>query len=377
MKLTLLDYVQTILSSLESDEVNSISDTPESMQVANIVKQTYYNIIARSDLPEHKQLINLNPSLDETQPVVMNIPAGVHKIYWLKYFNSNVNSFPPTTDPHGVNVDLVNTPNWQTTSTTTNTIGTGTKTFTVASAGLGIQPGQGAVITATTGNTMTGTVISYIGTTLVISIISTTGSGTFSSWSLVSNAAFNMAVPGYQYVSIIPLKQLLDMTNSFNPTDSDVESFVFTDSTNGFPGTYTFYYKNDRQPCYCAVLNDTWVIFDSFDSTQDTTLQTSKVMAFGEIIPQWQMIDSFIPNIDEGQIPLLLNESKSLAFYELKQTLHQKAEQESKRAWSSIQRDKSVADKPSYFDQLPNFGRWGRSSYAGLSYFKLRGWDRP
>src|SRR6266852_5680765 len=289
MKLTLLDYFQTILSSLNSDEVNSISDSTETLQVANIVRQTYFNIIARSDLPEHYQLLQLTPSIDIVEPVIMTVPAGFGKILWLKYFNSNPNSTGTTTSSHDLNTDLV--------------------------------------------ATATGSPIP----------------------------------PGYQYVNIVPVKQFLDITNSYNPQEAGVASLVFNDTSNNFPGVFTFYYRTDRQPFYCTVLSDNYVIFDSFDSTQDSTLQTSKTMAFGEIIPIWQMVDGFIPNIDETTVPLLLNEAKSLAFFELKQTAHVKAEQESKRAWSSVQKDKSLANKPSYFDQLPNFGRWGRSSFAGLS----------
>ena len=299
MKLSLLDYVQTILSSLDSDEVNSISDTPESLQVANIVKQTYFNIISRSDLPEHTQLLQLEPSLDVIEPVVMHVPDGYQKIQWIKYFNTNPNDTGTTTSTHDVNTDITS---------------------------------------------------SLIGTPIP---------------------------PGYQYVKIVSVKQFLDITNSYNPQENGVATFTFNDTSNNFPGTFTFYYRTDRQPYYCTVLSDSYVIFDSYDSTQDSTLQASKTMAFGEVIPRWQMVDTFIPNIDEPTVPLLLNEAKSLAFFELKQTAHVKAEQESKRAWSSVQRDKSLVNKPGYFDQLPNFGRWGRSSFAGISPFKLRGWDRP
>lgn len=299
MILSLLDYVQSILSSLDSDEVNSISDTPESLQVAEIVKTTYFNIIARTHLPEHKQLLQLESSADNTRPVLMYIPDGISKIEWIKYFNSNNLATASTTTAHGVNTDLV---------TTTNV---------------------------------------------------------------------PSAVPGYEYVTILPNQQFLDITNAFNPNESNVDSFTFNDTSNNFPGNFTFYYKDDRQPFYCTFLSDFYVVFDSFDSAVDSTLQQSKTMALGQIIPRWEMTDTFIPNIDETQIPLLLNEAKSLAFFELKQTLHSKAEQESKRHWSSIQKDKSKADKPSYFDQLPDFGRYGRSSHSGLSYFKQRGWDKP
>jgi len=301
MRPTLLELTQMILSSLESDNVNSISDNDESMQVANILKQTFFNIVSRSDLPEHRQLIQLQPSLDETMPVLMFIPQGVTKIDWVKYFNSDVFDIASGgSSQHGTNVDLV--PN---------------------------------------------------------------------------NSVVSPAPPGYQYVTMIPVAQFLDITNSFNPEESNVQSFTFSDQINGYPGTYTFYYKNDRQPMYCTCVTDNYIVFDSFDSAVDSTLQASKTMAYGSIVPIWVMEDDYIPPIDESQIPLLLNEAKSLAFYELKQTLHQKAEQEAKRGWSAIQKDKSKFDKPSYFDQLPNFGRWGRSSYGGMSYFKLRGWDRP
>ena len=188
----------------------------------------------------------------------------------------------------------------------------------------------------------------------------------------------NIAPPGYLYVTIIPIQQFLDITNSYNPTENDVNSFTFTDTQAGFPGSYTFYYKTQSQPCYCTVLNDYYVIFDSYDSTQDSTLQASKTMCYGEIIPYWTMTDTFIPNIDDNQVPLLLNEAKSLAFFELKQTSHSKAEQEARRQWTSVQKDKAKIDTQSYFDQLPDFGRNARGGgFATPSYFKLRGWDRP
>ncbi len=51
----------------------------------------------------------------------------------------------------------------------------------------------------------------------------------------------------------------------------------------------------------------------------DTTLQTSKTLCYGQIIPTFTLEDSFIPDLDDTQFPLLLNEAKAIAFVELKQ----------------------------------------------------------
>lgn len=297
MKYTNLEYVQSILSSLGSEEVNSVSDTPEALQVLDVLKTTYFNIISRTHPPEHKQLIQLDPSLDPAMPVLMYVPEGIKKIEWLKYFNSNILPNDDSTGfQHDLNVDIVST------------------------SGMSTPP-----------------------------------------------------PPGYQYVSIIPIKQFLDMTSGFNPENDNVESFIFTDNSNNYPGVYTFYYRIDKQPQYCTVLSNFYVIFDGYDATQDSTLQASKTQAFGEIAPIWRNEDDFIPPLDEEQVQLLLNEAKSLAFFELKQTVHTKAEQEAKRQWSSVQKDKSIVNRPTYFDQLPNFGRKGTMA---TRYFKDMGWDR-
>ena len=82
-------------------------------------------------------------------------------------------------------------------STTSNTIGTGTKTFTV-SAGKSFAPGIYLVITDTgiPSDYMHGSVTSYSGTTLVMNISDTGGSGTFATWNIspsVPNLSVNAA----------------------------------------------------------------------------------------------------------------------------------------------------------------------------------------
>src|SRR5258706_681776 len=213
MKLTLLNMTQNILSALNSDEVNSIGDTAESLQVAEVIKTTYFNILARSKLPIQKELFQLDDASDITQPVLMYRPDRVAKMEWIKYYDSKQAN---QTDP----------PN------------------------------------------------------------------------------------GYKYVTILPVRQFIDMVDSFNTTDTSVQTFTFT--ANG--KSFTFYYKNNKTPQFCTALENYYVIFDGFDSSVDSTLHASKTMCWGEILPVWSMDGSFIPDLDDQQFPFLFNQAKSLAF---------------------------------------------------------------
>lgn len=249
MKLTLLDLTQNILSSLNSDEVNSYSDTTESRQVAEIIRTAYFNIVTRAQLPEHKAIVGLTSSLDVTKPTLMYRPDNLAKIEWIKY---------------DINDDL-------------------------------------------------------------------TPSG-----------------PNYQLVDILPIDQFLGMVDRFDPDEADIGQY--------FIDNYKFYYKKDRYPSYCTILSDYYVIFDSFDISVDDTLQESKSQAYGRTAPAFTLADTFIPDLDDNQFPLLLNEAKSLAFLELKQVAHDKAEVEARRHWRTLQHSKHTV-KPNYFNEFPDFGR--------------------
>lgn len=249
MKYTLLELTQNILSRLDSDEVDSISDTTEAMQVARIVRNTYFNILIRSDLPEHKKLVQLTASASGTQPVLMIRPDNVRKIDWIKY---NVRTATDTTDT-------------------------------------------------------------------------------------------------YDYVTIVPLAQFLEMTDRFSTDDSNVDTMTL----NGIIFTFT----NNMKPTYCTIVDDVNIVFDSYDSGVDGTLQTSKSKAFAMTVPTFALVDATIPDLDDAQFQLLLSEATSVAFVDLKQMPNQKAEQESRRNWISLQRTKALKKVPSAFDELPHFGR--------------------
>lgn len=84
-KMTLLEMVQNILSAMNSDEVNSISDTVESMQVAEEIRTTYNDIFGNRDIATFESLINLESPGSTVTPHVLTVPSNVSFIKWLKY----------------------------------------------------------------------------------------------------------------------------------------------------------------------------------------------------------------------------------------------------------------------------------------------------
>lgn len=84
MKMTLLEMVQAILSSMDSDEVNSISDSVEALQVAKIVRDSYVDIADRLELPELYSLFELEP-VGASKPTLMTLPSDVDSVLWIKY----------------------------------------------------------------------------------------------------------------------------------------------------------------------------------------------------------------------------------------------------------------------------------------------------
>lgn len=85
MAQTLIEIVQDILSSMDSDEVNSINDTTEAFQVANIVKHAYLDLISEIDLPDAYDVFTLDASGDPDKPVIMTLPTTVENVEWVKY----------------------------------------------------------------------------------------------------------------------------------------------------------------------------------------------------------------------------------------------------------------------------------------------------
>ena len=85
MKKTLLEMVQSILSDMDSESVNSIGDSVEAQQIASVIEDTYFNIIAARDIPEHRQLLKLTSLSSTVRPTHFQYPTNTRDIVSLSY----------------------------------------------------------------------------------------------------------------------------------------------------------------------------------------------------------------------------------------------------------------------------------------------------
>lgn len=84
-KKTYLEIVQDILNDLSSDEVNSIDDTIESQQVAQIVKSTYFAMMSNRNWPHQRQTVSINSYGDSTLPTHMKVVEDIKELIFINY----------------------------------------------------------------------------------------------------------------------------------------------------------------------------------------------------------------------------------------------------------------------------------------------------
>lgn len=253
MRYTLLELVQDALGAMESDEVNSISDTVESYQLAVLIKGVFYDIATDLGLPEHEGFFELNASGDNAKPTLMTVPTNVLNFDSVKYDNK-----------------------------------------------------------------------------------------------LDSETNAN-----YQDVSFMPFGRFLDMQNGLRERDSGVGEMVITNNSESFP----IMYASDRMPVYYTTMDDYTLVFDSYDSTIDTTLAKAKTMAHGSTYPTFTLTDNFAPDLDPTQFSYFRNKIKLRAFSEMKQVVNQEAAAETRRQKITTQRRaRTVPDIPEVY-KVARFGR--------------------
>lgn len=262
MRYTLLEMVQRILAAMDSDEVNSISDTTESNQVALLIEGVYNDLVAEANLPNVGTIFQLNASGDNDKPTLMTIPDDILSLEWVKYDNLETSE--------------------------------------------------------------------------------------------------DIDTPNYQLVEYKNIRDFLDLTNNYRWQDDDIVGTFEHEIDNGDnTDTITFFYLNDRFPTYYTTIDDGTLIFDSYNSDEDTTLQKSKTQCWGAVTPEFSQSDDFTPHLNALQFALLMNEAKARAFVELKQANNVNAEGHARRLRVRLRNSKRRAPYDSRWplSSLPNYGR--------------------
>lgn len=118
-------------------------------------------------------------------------------------------------------------------------------------------------------------------------------------------------------------------------------------------GAKLFILKN-KAPEYYTSFNDETLVFDSYDSEVDATIQSSKIQALAFVTPEWSHVDDFVPDIPDEAFAALVEESKSKFAFKIRQLPDEKSEQESRRQQTYLSRNNwKVKGGVKY----PNYGR--------------------
>lgn len=85
MSKNVLQYVQSALNIMDSDLVDSIQETEESNQVAELLKDLYYELLERQEWEFLKRPLTLTAVGDTTQPTAFLVPNGMRRLYNVWY----------------------------------------------------------------------------------------------------------------------------------------------------------------------------------------------------------------------------------------------------------------------------------------------------
>ncbi len=84
-KKSLLQMTQDILSALDSDDVNSLASSAEALQVASIIRSTYYETVAPRFVPSIERLLKITAAADTDTPTQFSLADNVKNINKLWY----------------------------------------------------------------------------------------------------------------------------------------------------------------------------------------------------------------------------------------------------------------------------------------------------
>jgi hypothetical protein len=119
---------------------------------------------------------------------------------------------------------------------------------------------------------------------------------------------------------------------------------------------------NDTCPKWWTSFDDEFVITDGYDSTIESTLQNNRSQVLAKVIPDFQLLDTYVPRMPSHLFQTWLAEAKATAFIYWRQEVSPKDEQRARRGLAVFRRD---ASRTSQDDGKVKFGR--RPFHSGFS----------
>lgn len=101
----------------------------------------------------------------------------------------------------------------------------------------------------------------------------------------------------------------------------------------------TFNIFNDRDPQYYTIMAGRYVVFDSYNADIENTIQGRHCVAYGHTMPVFELEDTFIPDLQEQQFPVLISRAKVAADMELRNNFNQVEHDKGKKMALNITND--------------------------------------
>lgn len=162
----------------------------------------------------------------------------------------------------------------------------------------------------------------------------------------------------YQEVKWKEPDDFLYYTNQRNSDDANILTIID-------PSGIVLLISNNKAPTYYTSFDDDTLVFDSYDSSVDSTLQSSKTQARAYVTPIFTMDNDFIVDLPEEAFAALVEEVKSRAQFKLHQTQDVKSEVESKKQQSWLSRK---AWRVNGGIRYPNYGRKSHKGYRDPTF---------
>lgn len=154
-------------------------------------------------------------------------------------------------------------------------------------------------------------------------------------------------------VEFMPFADFITMQNALSTMDDDVGEMTVSMNDEDFPVLY----RSDKMPNFYTTVNDYQLIFDSYDSDEDTTLVKAKTWCLGNVYPDFELVDDFIPEINPSQFSYFFNKAKTRAFNELKQMANMESAQEQRNQKIVVQKRKRRTPNIPEVERVARYGR--------------------